>query len=71
LAAWICGYEGARGGMYEVDRRQFAQEVGRILRGGNREPTTFRLQSVRGAAALTAYCFGCQETKRERRKAES
>jgi fructokinase len=70
LAAWICGYEGARGGMYEVDRRTFAQEVGRILRGGNHEPTKFHLESVRGAAAVTAYCFGCQETKRLVRIAE-
>jgi sugar/nucleoside kinase (ribokinase family) len=34
LAAWTCGYEGARGGMYAVDQRAFADEVQEILQSG-------------------------------------
>lgn len=31
LAAWNCGFEGARGGMYEVEQERFLLEVTRIL----------------------------------------
>lgn len=31
LAAWTCKYEGARGGMYEVDRATFRKEVGELV----------------------------------------
>ncbi len=34
LAAWNCGFEGARGGMYAVDRKTFDQQVAHILEGG-------------------------------------
>lgn len=33
LAAWTCGFEGARGGMYHVDKNIFANEVQHILCG--------------------------------------
>jgi sugar/nucleoside kinase (ribokinase family) len=33
LASWNCGFEGARGGMYQVTRAVFDHEVRRILRG--------------------------------------
>lgn len=33
LAAWNCRFEGARGGMYEVTRAEFDQEIARILNG--------------------------------------
>ena len=33
LAAWNCCFEGARGGMYEVNKRQFDREVAHILEG--------------------------------------
>lgn len=35
LAALTCRYEGARGGMYAMDRRQFGTAVKRILAGGS------------------------------------
>lgn len=31
LAAWNCGFEGARGGMYEVEQDRFRLEVARIM----------------------------------------
>ncbi len=35
LAAWNCGFEGARGGMYAVDRETLRQQVAHILEGGS------------------------------------
>jgi sugar/nucleoside kinase (ribokinase family) len=35
LAAFTCAYEGARGGMYAVHRRQFRATIKRILDGGS------------------------------------
>ena len=37
LAAWTCGFEGARGGMYEVTKQTFAHDVQRILDGAERD----------------------------------
>lgn len=31
LAAWTCGFEGARGGMYEVDRIAFKADVAKLM----------------------------------------
>jgi fructokinase len=45
LAAWTCGFEGARGGMYCVERLAFESMVGRILKGdsdGNGTPEPSR-----------------------------
>lgn len=33
LAAWNCGFEGARGGMYIVERDTFEAQISRLLRG--------------------------------------
>jgi len=33
LAAWNCGFEGARGGMYVVDAKTFSQEIEALLAG--------------------------------------
>lgn len=33
LAAWNCGFEGARGGMYAVSRRVFERQVGQLATG--------------------------------------
>ena len=33
LAAWNCGFEGARGGMYAVSRRAFESQIDRLLNG--------------------------------------
>ena len=34
LAAWNCGFEGARGGMYAVSRPMFKQQIASLLNGG-------------------------------------
>lgn len=33
LAAWACGFEGARGGMYSVDKKTFDTQITHILKG--------------------------------------
>lgn len=33
LAAWTCGFEGARGGMYQVEKEEFHKQINLILRG--------------------------------------
>lgn len=33
LAAWTCGFEGARGGMYYVDKKTFDKQIQHILKG--------------------------------------
>ena len=38
LAAWNCGFEGARGGVYHVDRRTFKRQVEVILSGTETAP---------------------------------
>jgi sugar/nucleoside kinase (ribokinase family) len=35
LAAWNCGFEGARGGMYEVDQQTFRRQVRKIEKQGS------------------------------------
>lgn len=38
LAAWNCGFEGARGGMYAVTRATFDKQIGQILNGRSTAP---------------------------------
>ena len=35
LATWACAFESARGGMYQVTRRQFDRQIRRLLRGAS------------------------------------
>ncbi len=37
LSAWNCGFEGARGGMYQRTRREFGKEVSAIVANGRAE----------------------------------
>ena len=41
LAAWNCGFEGARGGMYIVSRRTFERQINRLLNGESYSVTQF------------------------------
>src|SRR5688572_3975687 len=34
LAAWNCGFQGARGGMYAVEKKPFRKQVAQIFEGG-------------------------------------
>jgi fructokinase len=66
LAAWTCGFEGARGGMYCVERSAFESLVERILQGGGdkdgpREP----LRAV-SQAPEPCLCPECEKAEASR-----
>lgn len=76
LAAWNCGFEGARGGMYQQDRSQFATAVDRILKGKDR-PVELNQKRL-SQQYLPQLCRACNEpggtgqvvnNKRQRRHA--
>jgi sugar/nucleoside kinase (ribokinase family) len=62
LASWNCRFEGARGGMYKVSRRQFKLEIDALLAGSTvqvlpDEPT------IDVTHAFTDLCLGCTTNK--------
>jgi len=44
LAAWNCGFEGARGGMYRVEKRVFEDEISDIMKQGVRKARIYTSQ---------------------------
>ncbi|MCI0430199.1 MAG: PfkB family carbohydrate kinase [Rhodospirillales bacterium] len=63
LAAWNCGFEGARGGMYRVDRPVFEQEVKRILGGGADRASQAVVPSVESSSE-SVMCPACPPGRR-------
>lgn len=59
LAAWNCGFEGARGGMYQVSRRRFRAEVRAILAQGVVLPRRQPRPTLSPAADTDAVCSIC------------
>lgn len=58
LAAWNCGYEGARGGMYQVTTNQFEHKIRRLVAG-----KSIRLSTEEPVAAsddLRSLCPTCE-----------
>ncbi|MEZ6131219.1 MAG: hypothetical protein R3C59_21300 [Planctomycetaceae bacterium] len=64
LAAWNCGYEGARGGMYQVSKNQFEHKIRRLLAGKAIRPAVD--EPVASAENLPGLCSGCDEASRSR-----
>ena len=58
LAAWNCGFEGPRGGMYEVDKSAFRLQVRRILEGGAPTGLSPKERDGRGQA-IECFCPSC------------
>jgi fructokinase len=59
LAAWNCGFEGARGGMYVVDQATFQKDVTGILGGEADGPVAkFKPPAVRGEQ-IEGFCPVC------------
>lgn len=59
MAAWTCGFEGARGGMYEVDRESFRAAVGEMLtdaisQGSDRAVSKVKKSSRRNSSICPA-----------------
>ncbi len=61
VAAWNCSFEGARGGMYEVDLATFHRQVERILEGGEFEPSLMEKQDPELAQLLASLCPACEK----------
>jgi fructokinase len=61
LAAWNCGFEGARGGMYEVTRQEFDAEIDRIMAGADREIRTERDDDPTLNKLAAQFCPSCAE----------
>lgn len=57
LAAWNCGFESARGGMYERTRKQFESDVAALM-AGNNQVLPSRLDSSVGEL-LGEICPAC------------
>ncbi|RVG07963.1 carbohydrate kinase [Sinorhizobium meliloti] len=54
LAAWNCGFEGARGGMYALDRQEFTRQIDAIQSGKPVLRVVERPQSVEPSVACPA-----------------
>ena len=56
LAAWNCGFEGARGGMYAVSQREFREQIAGLLNG---RFDSIAKTSVGGISTQTVTCPAC------------
>lgn len=63
LAAWNCRFEGARGGMYQVDKATFQRQVRRILAGKGPSSTTPGEETAIAAKLLGSFCTSCKATE--------
>jgi sugar/nucleoside kinase (ribokinase family) len=67
LAAWNCGFEGARGGMYAMSKSQFQKQINEILSGslkaipGTRTP-------ISDSADSSSFCRVCEVSVEDIRK---
>jgi sugar/nucleoside kinase (ribokinase family) len=57
LAAWNCGFEGARGGMYEQSRRAFERGIDALLKGA--EQKSIAQPDAAAPVALQELCPAC------------
>jgi fructokinase len=63
LAAWNCGFEGARGGMYQVNRVTFERQVGKIRKGGEAVPARSGEEAAAAANLIGRFCPSCKGTE--------
>lgn len=64
LAAWTCGFEGARGGMYEVERLQFEREVAALLGASSGGKDGGSGRQPAGQEGVECLCPACEQPKR-------
>lgn len=67
LAAWNCRYEGARGGMYAVTRRQFQIQIGEIVSGATSVIRVAK-ESANGATRPNVVCRACEHSSSSTRR---
>lgn len=69
LATWNCGFEGARGGMYRVDRPQFERQIRNLLAGKSiRRPVE---EPLLKSDNLRRLCPTCESAEFSRRHTKS
>jgi sugar/nucleoside kinase (ribokinase family) len=59
LAAWNCGYEGARGGMYAVDHATFHQRIQEIMDGQGDRTISHPMPPAEHGDDMGAICPAC------------
>lgn len=63
LAAWTCGFEGARGGMYCGDKKSFEQQIRQILKG--KSDNCVQIQKVpKKKSSSMVSCPACPTNRR-------
>lgn len=60
LAAWACGFEGARGGMYEADKAQFEREVAVLLGESSNAKFSRKGRQVTVEGEAACLCPSCE-----------
>jgi fructokinase len=68
LATWTCGFEGARGGMYEVDKTQFNTEIAALLGSSSKNSNGEGSQNPSGQECLTCICPACERPRKRLRQ---
>jgi fructokinase len=63
LAAWNCRFEGARGGMYSVNKATFHCDIEQIISGNGLTLPTFEQSNRAGPGVIRDICPAC-ETRR-------
>lgn len=63
LAAWNCGFQGARGGMYSVSKEMFEQHVERIIKGESGRRTADGSAQSSVPYSIASLCPSCEETE--------
>jgi fructokinase len=68
LAAWNCGFEGARGGMYAIARSDFEVQISRLLQG---QLDTSMAEPTEAGYAQPVGCPACPANLNERGAAQA
>ncbi|MFO0901203.1 MAG: PfkB family carbohydrate kinase [Pirellulales bacterium] len=63
LAAWNCGFEGARGGMYEVNQSEFREQLKLFACGAQSPPRTARRRGAPLSSSLGGLCPECRHSE--------
>jgi fructokinase len=64
LAAWNCGFEGARGGMYKTEKQKFLRDIEMILAGAETQPAVLEISTVTLKKAFAGLCPACKHGHR-------
>jgi fructokinase len=62
VAAWNCGFEGARGGMYETRVADFQRSVDDILRTRSHKVTVVEDETILAENVAALVCTACRQT---------